>query len=92
MTIDADTLIGKPEWVTHGVLRESLAAWKDLRVCHPEWWQGVNQLGSWDTDLATLAERLPAPCLGRVPRLAAATPAAVAACLDLRALGRGGGL
>ena len=57
--IDADALIGKPEWVTHGVLRESLAAWKDGRVCHGEWWMGVNQLGSWDTDLATLAERQP---------------------------------
>jgi uncharacterized protein (DUF885 family) len=57
--IDAGALIGKPEWVTHGVLRESLAAWKDARVCHGEWWMGVNQLGSWDTDLATLAERQP---------------------------------
>lgn len=36
--------------------------------------------------LATLAERLPAPCLGRVPRLARATPAAVAAHLDLALL------
>ena len=32
-----------------------------------------------DRRLATLAERLPAPCLGRVPRLAAATPAATSA-------------
>ena len=36
-----------------------------------------------EENLATLAERLPAPCLGRVPRLAAATPAAVAEHLDL---------
>ena len=36
-----------------------------------------------------LAERLPAPCLGRVPRLEEATPAAVAAHLDLRPLGIG---
>lgn len=36
-----------------------------------------------EENLATLAERLPAPCLGRVPRLAKATPAAVAAHLDL---------
>ncbi|UVE17501.1 dethiobiotin synthase [Pseudomonas sp. LS44] len=40
-----------------------------------------------DDNLASLAERLPAPCLGRVPRLAQATPAAVAAYLDLRPLG-----
>ncbi|MBB4868123.1 dethiobiotin synthetase [Pseudomonas nitritireducens] len=36
-----------------------------------------------EENLATLAERLPAPCLGRVPRLAHATPTAVAAHLDL---------
>jgi uncharacterized protein (DUF885 family) len=57
--IDGDVLIGQPEWVTHGVLREYLAAWKDARVCHGEWWMTVNQQGSWDTDLATLAERQP---------------------------------
>jgi dethiobiotin synthetase len=39
-----------------------------------------------EENLATLAERLPAPCLGRVPRLAKATPAAVAECLDLALL------
>jgi dethiobiotin synthetase len=39
-----------------------------------------------EENLATLTERLPAPCLGRVPRLAPATPQAVAACLDLSAL------
>ncbi|MBV2133496.1 dethiobiotin synthase [Pseudomonas sp. MAP12] len=39
-----------------------------------------------DDNLATLAERLPAPCLGRVPRLSAATPAAVAAHLELAPL------
>ena len=42
-----------------------------------------------EENLATLAERLPAPCLGRVPRLEEATPAAVAAHLDLRPLGIG---
>lgn len=39
-----------------------------------------------DDNLATLAERLPAPCLGRIPRLAEASPAAVAAHLDLSSL------
>ncbi len=39
-----------------------------------------------EENLATLAERLPAPCLGRVPRLAEASPAAVAAHLDLAPL------
>ncbi|MCY1540269.1 ATP-dependent dethiobiotin synthetase BioD 1 [compost metagenome] len=41
-----------------------------------------------EENLATLAERLPAPCLGRVPRLAEATPAAVAQYLDLSPLSR----
>ncbi len=39
-----------------------------------------------EANLATLHERLPAPCLGVVPRLADPTPAAVAAHLDPRAL------
>ncbi len=37
-------------------------------------------------NLATLAERLPAPCLGQVPRLQSASPSAVAPFLDLRPL------
>lgn len=41
-----------------------------------------------DENLATLAERLPAPCLGRIPRLPEASPAAVAAHLQLGALRR----
>jgi dethiobiotin synthetase len=41
-----------------------------------------------DENVATLAERLPAPCLGRIPRLPDASPAAVAAHLELGALRR----
>ncbi|AJE20097.1 dethiobiotin synthase [Azotobacter chroococcum] len=41
-----------------------------------------------DENLAALAERLPAPCLGRIPRLPEASPAAVAAHLQLGALRR----
>jgi len=36
-----------------------------------------------EDNLATLAERLPAPCLGYVPRLAEASPAAVSSYLNL---------
>ena len=39
-----------------------------------------------EENLATLAARLPAPCLGRVPRLDVAGAAAVAACLFLSPL------
>lgn len=45
------------------------------------------QTSRLEENLATLAERLPAPCLGRVPRLAEATPATVASYLDLAPLG-----
>ncbi|WP_445937754.1 dethiobiotin synthase [Pseudomonas sp.] len=41
-----------------------------------------------EDNLATLAERLPAPCLGYVPRLAEATPAAVSGYLNLSLLHR----
>ena len=37
-------------------------------------------------NLATLGERLPAPCLGRVPHLGKATAAAVAEHLNLELL------
>ncbi|WP_263144603.1 dethiobiotin synthase [Pseudomonas sp. RIT-PI-AD] len=39
-----------------------------------------------EDNLATLVERLPAPCLGRVPHLIPPSPAAVADCLDMAAL------
>lgn len=39
-----------------------------------------------EENLATLAERLPAPCLGRVPRLEVSSAEAVAAHLDLHPL------
>ena len=45
------------------------------------------QTARLDDNLATLAERLPAPCLGVVPRLARVEPLAVADCLNLALLG-----
>jgi len=45
------------------------------------------QTSRLEQNLATLAERLAAPCLGRVPHLREASAAAVAAHLDLRPLG-----
>lgn len=50
---------GTPEWITKGILGEQLAASGQLRVCHAEWWQGVNHMGSWHTSLAAIAERQP---------------------------------
>ena len=54
-----ESLVGTPVWITHGVLKEQLEASTQLRVCHTEWWQGVNHMGSWHTGLATVAERQP---------------------------------
>lgn len=44
------------------------------------------QTSRLEENLATLAERLPAPCLGHVPRLKPINAAAVAACLDISLL------
>lgn len=41
------------------------------------------QTSRLEDNLATLAERLPAPCLGYIPRLTEATPAAVSSYLNL---------
>ncbi|WP_339081052.1 dethiobiotin synthase [Pseudomonas sp. TMP9] len=41
------------------------------------------QISRLEDNLATLAERLPAPCLGYLPRLADASPAAVCSYLNL---------
>ena len=46
------------------------------------------QTSRLEDNLATLAERLPAPCLGYVPRLAEVTPSAVSARLNLALLHR----
>jgi dethiobiotin synthetase len=46
------------------------------------------QTSRLEDNLATLAERLPAPCLGYVPRLAEAKPAAVSGYLNLDLLHR----
>jgi len=46
------------------------------------------QTSRLEDNLATLAERLSAPCLGYVPRLAEVTPSAVSACLNLALLHR----
>jgi uncharacterized protein (DUF885 family) len=57
--IDADALAGTPQRIAHGVLREQLAAAVGTRICRGELWQGVNQMGSWHTAWATVAELQP---------------------------------
>lgn len=57
--IDGDALVGTPQWVARGTLREQLAAAVGTRICRAELWQGVSQMGSWHTAWATVAELQP---------------------------------
>ncbi|WP_010485956.1 dethiobiotin synthase [Pseudomonas sp. S9] len=73
--------------INHAVLTAEAIAADGLELAG--WVANVVDPGTsrLEENLATLAERLPAPCLGYVPRLKSANPAAVAACLDLSLLG-----
>jgi dethiobiotin synthetase len=69
--------------INHAVLSMEAVECDGLRVAG--WVANIvdAQTSRLEENLATLAERLAAPCLGRVPRLVEATPAAVAAHLSL---------
>lgn len=72
--------------INHAVLSAEAIARDGLRLAG--WVANVvdAQTSRLDDNLATLAERLPAPCLGRVPRLQQAIPEAVAEHLNLETL------
>lgn len=72
--------------INHALLSAEAIALDGLRLAG--WVANVVDPGTarLEENLATLTERLPAPCLGRVPHLAVAAPAAVAAHLSLPAL------
>jgi uncharacterized protein (DUF885 family) len=44
--IDAASIEGTPQWVTHALLRQELRSQIDRRVCRHELWD-VNQMGGW---------------------------------------------
>ncbi|HEU0079583.1 MAG TPA: hypothetical protein VFQ76_18135 [Longimicrobiaceae bacterium] len=56
--IDGGARWGRPEWVTHGMLREQLEAERGRRVCRRELWP-VSQLNGWQAGLAELAGTQP---------------------------------
>lgn len=56
--IDESALRGSADWITYGILRQSLESARDLRVCREEWW-GVSQMGGWHLGLTRLAELQP---------------------------------
>jgi uncharacterized protein (DUF885 family) len=52
--IRSEQLLGKPEWVVLGFLREVVEASRQLRVCHYELWP-VNQMSGWTVMTSQLA-------------------------------------
>jgi uncharacterized protein (DUF885 family) len=56
--IDPADLLGRPEWVTYGLLREELEASTRLRVCRNRLWT-VHPLTGWQASLAALAQQQP---------------------------------
>ncbi|HKX54583.1 MAG TPA: DUF885 family protein, partial [Xanthomonadales bacterium] len=56
--IDAQALEGTVDWITHGILQQSLQSARELRVCqYPAW--AVSQMSGWQMDYAQLAELQP---------------------------------
>jgi uncharacterized protein (DUF885 family) len=53
-SIDGQVLLGRPEWVVHGYLREALEASLAIRVCEAELWN-VDQMGGWQTQYGQIA-------------------------------------
>ena len=56
-TIDPAPLVGRPQWVTYGMVREGLEAEHGLRVCRLELWGVASYVNGWQaiyTDLARL--------------------------------------
>ncbi len=56
--INAEDLWGRPEWVTYGILRETLASSRARRVCRMELWS-VSHLTGWQVYYPNLADRQP---------------------------------
>jgi uncharacterized protein (DUF885 family) len=53
--LDGDALMGRPEWITHGFLRELVEGSRATRVCRYELWP-VNQMSGWPLMVLQLAE------------------------------------
>ena len=56
--IDAATLLGRTEWITHAYLLQTLRASVAQRVCRSELWN-VNQMGGWHSSYTTIARLQP---------------------------------
>jgi uncharacterized protein (DUF885 family) len=56
--IDPTVLIGQPEWITYGYLRQELDGTIRMRVCRNELWS-VNQMWGWQLNYAQIAQLQP---------------------------------
>ena len=56
--IDASTLSGRTEWITHAYLLQSLRSSVAQRVCRTELWN-VNQMGGWHSIYTQIAQLQP---------------------------------
>jgi uncharacterized protein (DUF885 family) len=59
LAIDPEPLVGRPEYVTLGFLREAAQSGAQGRVCRNELWAGVNQMFGWQVSLPRLAQVQP---------------------------------
>jgi uncharacterized protein (DUF885 family) len=53
--VDADALYGQPEWLVHGMMRESLEGAAAVRACRFELWSGVDQIFGWHVGVSQQA-------------------------------------
>jgi len=56
--IDETALLGSVDWITYGILRQTLTSARDLRVCRTELWT-VSQMSGWQLNYTQLAEIQP---------------------------------
>jgi uncharacterized protein (DUF885 family) len=56
--IDASRLVGRPEWITYGFLREQLESSRATRVCRAELWN-ISQMTGWQVGYPFLAQAQP---------------------------------
>jgi uncharacterized protein (DUF885 family) len=59
LAMDPEPLLGRPEYITLGFLREAAQSGMQGKVCRNELWSGVNQMFGWQGSLARLAQVQP---------------------------------
>ena len=57
-SVDANTLIRQPEWITHAYLLQELNASQAQRICRSDLWN-VNQMGGWHSGYGQIAQLQP---------------------------------